>query len=172
MKNDTELKEEDMLYLRYVYTLAQIDDEVAAERPNLTRLLTLKTKAEADRAELELMALRLSLMPREDAEALAVQMKTQMLSLAEEELKKILSSAVDNLEQNASSHPKIKSRSFENALQKACKQGASSIETQGQALLRDVREGLDRSRKIKELLDAASIEEHKKFVRAALANDA
>jgi len=156
---------EDRVYGRYLATLIAFDEARAQQQPDFKRIECLKTSAEADALELEVMAMRLSHITRVSADSL----QRDFLAAAESQIGKVIEAAGVAAEHSGESHPKIAKRRVATETSHASEKASNDLTTAGDELLATLRARGARAEKIRVLLKAESVAAYKAQMKEELA---
>jgi len=147
----------DALYASYIMTLVKLDSSAGRSQPDFKRIQLLRAKAEADVAELEVMAMRLSLIRKSDAE----RMHADLVSAAGKEVEQTFDVAKDALQDSRDAHPRLAKRNMHVRTTVAAKQASDRLQEMGVQRLKESRERSARAAKIRHLLQPDTIEFYK-----------
>lgn len=155
---------EDTLYASYIMTLMELDAAAGGAQPDFKRIQLLRAKAEADVAELDVMAMRLSLIRKSDAE----RMQADLVSAAVKEVEQTFDVAKDALQDSRDAHPRLANRNMHVRTTVAAKQAADRLQEMGAQRLKESRDRSARAARIRHFLQPDTIEFYKQEIAQQL----
>jgi hypothetical protein len=138
-------------------TLVELDAAAGGAQLDFKRIQLLRAKAEADVAELEVMAMRLSLIRKSDAE----HMHADLVSAAVKEVEQTFNVAKDALQDSRNAHPRLARRNVHVRTTVAAKQASDRLQEMGAQRLEESRERSVRAARIRHFLQPNTIEFYK-----------
>jgi len=144
---------EDAVYASYIMTLAALDAFIASSKPDFKSIRLLRARANADIAELEVMAMRLLLVRREDAE----RMTAELLHNVRNEIERALNAENETLKITQHAHPLLAKRRAHVRMTDASKRAIERLQQTEDQRFSVARQRSARAARIRHLLQPETI---------------